>query len=199
MLFHVQLTPLVLAGFKLTETEPRRKRLLTLLTVAGLLGAMLVFLHGTLDTVFEHGGNNTKVYAFKAFSWCFENSLLRDVVTAEKSWSPDVFRCTMMGLGGLSMVGLLWLRTSFSWWPLHPLGFAAFGLEWGLWFSFLLGWLIKRTALAYGGGEFSQKINGFFYGLIGGHLAMAGIWGFVGLCAGEAGWLSGSGILPAGA
>lgn len=192
MLFHLQLTPFVLAGFKLTETEPRprRKRLLTVVAVAGLLGAMLLFLNGTMNLVFEHGADNMKVYGFQAWSWGFNNTLLRDTVTAERMWTPDIFKSSMMGVGGLVMAGLLWLRSTFYWWPLHPIGFVAFGAGWGVWFSFFLGWLFKRTALAYGGGEFSQKINPFFYGLVGGHILMAAIWAIIALCGQDAGWVS---------
>jgi hypothetical protein len=182
MLFHLQLTPFVLAGFKLTETEPRRKRLLTWLMVAALLGAGLVFLHGVMSTTFEQGADGVKPYPYRAFSWAFSNTLLRDIVTGERMWSPDLFRLSMMSLGGLAMTGLLILRSTFYWWPLHPIGLAAFGTEWGMWFSFLLGWLIKRTALAYGGGEFSQKVNPFFYGLIIGQFVMAAFWGIAGAC-----------------
>jgi hypothetical protein len=195
MLFHAQLTPFVLAGFKLTETEPRRKRLLTAVTVLGLLGATAIFAHGTMSVLFEQGADNCKVYAFRAFSWAYNNTLLRDMVTAERMWSPDVFRAGCMLTGGIVMVALLVLRSTFYWWPLHPLGMAAFGLEWGMWFSFLIGWFLKRTALAYGGGEFSQKVNPFFYGLILGHLLMAAFWGIVGICGSGASWLTN--IIPA--
>jgi hypothetical protein len=197
MLYHAQLTPFVLAGFKLSETEPRRKRLLTAVMLLGLLGAGAIFLHGTMNVVFEHGADDigSKFYAFRAFSWAFNNTLLRDVVTAERMWSPDGFRCSMMSVGAVTMIALLWLRSTFYWWPLHPLGFAAFGLEWGMWFSFLVGWVFKRTALAYGGGEFSQKINPFFYGLILGQLLMVGFWALVGVCGSEANWLTN--LIPA--
>jgi len=195
MLFNLQLTPFVLAGFKLTETEPRRRRLLTGILLLGLFGAMALFLHCTMNTVFEQGADGVKSFAFSAWSWAFNNTLLRDVMTAERMWSPDGFRIAMMGLGAVVMVGLLWLRSTFYWWPLHPLGFAAFGLEWGMWFSFFIGWLFKRTVLAYGGGEFSRKLSPFFYGLIVGHLLMTAFWAIVGLCGGDAAWLSN--ILPA--
>ncbi len=185
MLFSLQLTPFVLAGFKLTETEPRRKRLLTWLMLAGLLGATLIFLHGTLNTAFEQGAENikhTSSHGFHHWSWVFKNWLLRDVVTRERMWTPDGFRLSMMGIGGGVMSLLLILRSSFYWWPLHPIGLVALGAEGGLWVCFLLGWMCKRAALSYGGGEFSQKLNPFFYGLIIGQLLMAVFWAIVGLC-----------------
>jgi hypothetical protein len=45
------------------------------------------------------------------------------------------------------------LRHRFAWWPFHPLIFLVLG-TWQsvtLGFSFLLGWLIKRTTMKYGG------------------------------------------------
>ena len=87
-----------------------------------------------------------------------------------------------MGTGSLAMLGLLILRSNYYWWPLHPIGMVAPGLEWGLWFSFLVGWLLKRTALTYEGGEFSRKIAPFFYGLILGQFVMAAFWALVGVC-----------------
>lgn len=185
MLFSLQLTPFVLAGFKLTETEPRRKRLLTGLMLAGLLVATFIFLHGTLNVVFERGAQdikNTSSHGFHHWSWVFNNWLLRDVVSRERMWEPDGFRLSMMGIGGGVMSLLLILRSSFYWWPLHPIGLAAVGAEGGLWVCFLLGWLFKRGALSYGGGEFSRKMNPFFYGLIIGQLLMAAFWAIVGLC-----------------
>jgi hypothetical protein len=97
-------------------------------------------------------------------------------------WVPDGFRLEMMGTGGAAMVAMLVLRNAYYWWPLHPIGMVAPGLEFGLWLSFFVGWLFKRVALAYGGGEFSQRINPFFYGLIAGQFVNAAIWCVVGIC-----------------
>jgi peptidoglycan biosynthesis protein MviN/MurJ (putative lipid II flippase) len=91
------------------------------------------------------------------------------------------------------MAALLVLRNVFYWWPLHPIGLAATGVG-GAWVCFLVGWLFKRAALNYGGGEFSQRVNPFFYGLILGQFAMAAFWNLVGLCG--SGCMDMSGILP---
>ena len=63
----------------------------------------------------------------------------------------------------------------------------------------LVGWLIKRAALNYGGGGFSQRVNPFFYGLIVGQFAMAAFWNIVGLCGSGCMDISTmAGILPGG-
>jgi hypothetical protein len=162
----------------------------------GHAGAAALFVYGTLGTVFVAGADNVTAPAFNQMvGWAFNNSFMRDVVSAERMWSQDNFRVIMMGSGGAAMLALLVLRSSFYWWPLHPLGLAAFGLEFGLWVNFLLGWIFKRTALAFGGGEFSQRINPFFYGVIGGHLMAAAFWLLVGVCG--SGVPSSMTILPA--
>jgi len=181
MLHVLPLSPFLLTAFKLTETEPRRKRLLTWLMVAALVAGVLIFLHGTLVFAFEKGSQGTKFLGFNCPSWAFNNWLLRDVVNKERMWTPDFWRVGMMATGGVVMTALLIFRSLFYWWPLHPLGMVAIGID-GVWFCFLLGWIFKRAALAYGGGDFSQRVNPFFYGLIVGQFAMAGFWMLVGLC-----------------
>ena len=51
-----------------------------------------------------------------------------------------------MILGGVGfMVFLLFMRYTFIWWPLHPVGYIMH-LSWAtkcLWASFFIGWLLK--------------------------------------------------------
>jgi hypothetical protein len=193
------LTPFFMAGFKLTETEPRRKRLLTALMAGAVLVGAGLFVYGTLALVFERGAQSTNLFQGLNFSnWAFANWLFRDAIGKERMWSPDGFRIAMMSVGGLSMTGLLVLRNAFYWWPLHPIGMAATGVE-DIWVCFLVGWLFKRAALNYGGGGFSQRVNPFFYGLIVGQFAMAAFWNIVGLCGSGCMDISTmAGILPGG-
>ena len=77
------------------------------------------------------------------------------------------------------MAALLIMRGLFYWWPLHPLGYVALSID-GIWFSFFLGWLAKRTVLKYGGGRALPKATEFFFGLFAGQFFMAGFWYIVG-------------------
>ncbi|HOX08191.1 MAG TPA: hypothetical protein PK280_17480 [Planctomycetota bacterium] len=182
MLHVMPLTPLMLTGFKLTESEPRRKRLLTLAMVTFLLAGVAIFLMITMDTTFERGAQNVSLCGDKNTpNWVFNNWLMRDLVNKERMWSFEIFRVGLMIAGAAVMGALLIFRHLFYWWPLHPIGMVAIGVD-SVWFCFLVGWLLKRAALAYGGGAFSQRINAFFYGLIVGQFAMAGFWALLGLC-----------------
>ncbi|MFQ5874023.1 MAG: DUF6784 domain-containing protein, partial [Dehalococcoidia bacterium] len=61
---------------------------------------------------------------------------------------------TSVILGGMFfMIVLLFMRYTFIWWPLHPVGYIMH-LSWAtkcLWFSFLIGWLFKLLILKFGG------------------------------------------------
>ena len=55
--------------------------------------------------------------------------------------------------GVLDTIGLAWLRTRFTWWPFHPVGYAlanSFELDL-LWCQYFVGWICKVATLRYGG------------------------------------------------
>lgn len=85
------------------------------------------------------------------------------------------------------MSGLLYLRSAFYWWRLHPIGYITTDIGQGLWFSDWLGWLIKRSVLKYEGGAAFQRLIPFFIGLFVGQLFMAAFWIVIGLLDGEVG------------
>lgn len=85
--------------------------------------------------------------------------------------------------GGIAMVVLFSvLRLRLSWWPLHPVMF----LLWGtfplvhLWFSFLLGWLIKITVTKFGGAKGYHAAIPLMVGLVAGELLAAFGWALIG-------------------
>jgi len=80
---------------------------------------------------------------------------------------------------GFAVALLLYrLRQSFVWFPLHPIGYAM-GPSWPmiqLWFSTLLGWLLKALLLHYGGLGAFRRFRPFFLGLLIGEYLTAGLW-----------------------
>ncbi len=70
------------------------------------------------------------------------------------------------------------LRQLLVWFPLHPIGYAM-GPSWPmiqLWFSTMLGWLLKALLLRYGGLSAFRLWRPFFLGLLIGEYLAAGIW-----------------------
>jgi hypothetical protein len=63
-------------------------------------------------------------------------------------------------------------RHRFAWWPLHPLLFLVLG-TWQsctLGFSFLLGWLVKKSVTKYGGASLYGRLKPLMVGLIAGEM-----------------------------
>ena len=73
-------------------------------------------------------------------------------------------------------------RLRFRWWPLHPLLFVTWCTSHIAAFSgaFLMGWLIKRSVVKYGGNAWYNRLKPMMYGLIAGELLSAVIPSIVG-------------------
>ncbi|MCG3147138.1 MAG: hypothetical protein PCFJNLEI_00575 [Verrucomicrobiae bacterium] len=84
--------------------------------------------------------------------------------------------------GAVIVGGCALLRLRFTWWPFHPLPLLLFG-SWTLsrlYFSFLIGWLIKLALVKIAGGKVFAASKPFFIGIIVGQIFMATLWMFVG-------------------
>jgi hypothetical protein len=91
---------------------------------------------------------------------------------------PSVAGWTFIVLGALITWLLGWARMRFSWWPLHPLGYAM-GPSWPmiqLWFSMLLAWLFKTAVMRYATVTSYRRARQFFLGLVVGEFSAAALW-----------------------
>jgi hypothetical protein len=78
-----------------------------------------------------------------------------------------------LGFVGVGLFSVLRLR--LPWWPLHPVLFLVWA-TWPavlLWSSFLLGWLVKRLSLKFGGFELVRKLRPLMIGVIAAEIAAA--------------------------
>ncbi len=182
------LMPLLLSSSRASEGMDRRSRRWILWAgFLGVLAAMAVFGWRMLDEIYARGALNSEFWAFGESGWVFGNTLVREILLKERAQSTDWTEVSFVGFGAIVMSLLLYLRSAFYWWPLHPIGYITTGIGSGLWFSVWIGWFIKRSVLKYGGGAAFQKLIPFFIGLFVGHLFMAAFWIVVGLFAGEVG------------
>jgi len=88
-----------------------------------------------------------------------------------------------IGVGGVVMSFLIFMRYRFLWWRIHPLGYAM-TTSWApytVWFSFFLGWLLKYLILKLSGFRGFRRFRPFFLGMVVGEALMAGFWMIVGL------------------
>ncbi|MCZ7646580.1 MAG: hypothetical protein M5U26_15050 [Planctomycetota bacterium] len=80
---------------------------------------------------------------------------------------------------GMAMMFLfVLLRTRVFWWP-HPIGYVVWTGQRAIslmWFSFLIGWLIKVCIVKYGGLAVYQRWKRFFVGMIAGEAVAAIFW-----------------------
>ena len=86
--------------------------------------------------------------------------------------------------GGAALTtALTVLRLRFASWPLHPIGFLLLYTNpvHVMWFSLLIGWVIKVAILHFGGGQLYRSARAFFIGLIVGEAFTAAMWLMVSL------------------
>jgi hypothetical protein len=88
-----------------------------------------------------------------------------------------------VGIGFVMTAALAALRLMFAWWPLHPVGFLMLGTFPGavLWFSIMIGWLLKVLILRFGGAKLYSAARPFFLGLIVGESMAAAFWLITGI------------------
>src|SRR5690606_31460299 len=91
------------------------------------------------------------------------------------------------GAAGTLLLSILRLR--YAWWPLHPIGYL-FMMTWPmaqLWFSIMLGWLVRTVALRFGGAKLYTTLQPAMMGLIIGEAIASATWLVLGLLFSSAG------------
>lgn len=104
-------------------------------------------------------------------------------------YGTSIANWMLMGSGAVFTWILAKLRSLYTWWPLHPLGYAM-GPSWPmiqLWFSLFVGWLLKSLVLRYGGFRGFHAARPFFLGLVVGEFVAAGLWLLIDTISGRPG------------
>jgi hypothetical protein len=111
------------------------------------------------------------------YAWTAEGGL--------STWSAEKIVNTKPHLAWYILVGMV-LAGGFQWlcavspkWPLHPLGLLLIGTWTGhrVWFSVMIGWMLKTLVVRYGGARAYTRARGVFLGLIIGEVLAAAFWG----------------------
>ncbi|MBM3241474.1 hypothetical protein FJZ31_34770 [Candidatus Poribacteria bacterium] len=191
------LMPSVLDGFKLSDSAPpygppvdrgtimNRRNLLSSLCLTIILS--IFFACVTLIFIgYKYGGINTG--HFYGWSTTLEFFRLQNILN--KPVEASMGGVMNLLFGALTVVFLSLMRQRFWWWPFHPLGFVM-GATYPmvlLWFSALLGWLMKWATLRFGGISMYNKLRPFFLGMVLGEYLSGSIWIIVSALSGKIGY-----------
>ncbi|MBD3181538.1 hypothetical protein GF312_04545 [Candidatus Poribacteria bacterium] len=176
--------PHSLEAFKIAhETGMSESRMFVTMMMGaciGIIAAMWILLDG-----FYRLGASARIagYAVNAFG--------REPFQRLQNWlaypsNGDIPALSFMGIGFLFTIILLFLRTRFFWWTLHPLGYALaddYSMQW-FWASLLMGWMLKTIILKYGGIRKYRSAFPLFIGLILGEFVIGSLWSLIGIFGG---------------
>jgi len=167
--------PNQIEGMKLSSiTNTSQTGLAIALTLATVLGIVLGW-GILLDAFFRMGGERWAGKGQEAFSRL--QSWLESPI--ETNWYATA--ALVVGFG--FTVALAAMRSNFTWWPLHPAGFAVSG-SWSMALfapSIFVSWLLKALILRYGGMGAFRPASMFFMGLILGEFMAGAVWGTLGI------------------
>ena len=163
----------------------RNMRLTQWMLLAVVLSIVITFFT-TLTWIHRKGAVNLTHWIFNVGP----GAMRRSVNEILNPSSPNLPGILSAGTGGIIMSGLIFMRQRFLWWPFHPLGYAL-GVTWApsrLWFSTLIGWVIKFLILRFGGFRAFRQGQPFFLGLILGEYFMTAAWQISALKTGVGYW-----------
>jgi len=175
------LMPSALNGFRLAEQCGVRTRGLTPVIGAALIFCLLLTVPILLITLYRHTASPAeRVWWLAGQPTNYFDRLAARLQSPEQPTGSDY---ASMLVGGAIVAALAWARSSFVWWPIHPLGFVM-ATSWAslhLWFSLFLGWLSKVLTTRSSGLRGFVKFRPFFMGLVMGDVLGAAFWITVGL------------------
>jgi len=169
--------PHQLEGFKMVAFETRRYLYLALVGISVVASVSVFWI--MLHLYYKNGAIN-----FGGSGWSMQfgarvfNELERWLSFSTPS---NIFPILGVLLGFSFSVILMWMRTRFLWFSLHPVGFLV-SSDWGmayLWTCMLVCWLVKLTVLKLFGLKAIQKLRFFAFGLILGDFLAGGLWSLI--------------------
>jgi len=175
------LMPALMHGCKARDTVNDRSKKTLVAFILAVVIVVVVSGAATMWGCYHYGANNVH-------AWYYINGPRSVAFNPLQNWidspaGPDPTGIAYMIGGGILSGLLIFMRRTFLWWPLHPLGYImsqGFFESGRVAFSFFLGWLVKVLILKFGGGRWFKRLRPFFLGLILGEFGAAGLWIVIG-------------------
>ena len=141
--------------------------------IVGLISAYWALLHA----LYVHGYSGRPAgQAFACQGW----NRLEGWLSFPQEPRVAATAATVLGAGFTLFLGLM--RTRFTWWLWHPVGYAT-STSWSmgkLWACLFIGWLAKALITRYGGAVAYRQAMPFFVGLVLGEFVVGSLWGIYG-------------------
>lgn len=168
-------------GFKIAQLMKSSARSMMFATVIALLVGLLSAYWGGLHALYVHGYSAKPAGdAFACEAWN------RMAAWLSFPQEPRIGATLATVFGIVFALFLGFMRTRFSWWVFHPVGFATC-TSWSmgkLWGCIFFGWLAKAIITRYGGSVAYRKAMPFFVGLVLGEFVVGSLWCIYGAIAG---------------
>jgi hypothetical protein len=168
--------PQTLEGFKLTTETKANSRGFFKLLVFSMGIAIVVSFWWTLYLVYTQGGG-IMLDAYR-FVHVGQRPMEELHSVVENPVGTSTSKLASVFLSVLFTWFLSAMRWRFTWWRLHPLGYAASTI-WAIhfmWFSMMVGSLMNSVITRYGGFRAYRRSRPFFLGLILGEFLMIGFF-----------------------
>jgi len=167
--------PQMMDSFKLLNAGKLRGRAWPWAAALAIVVMLGVGIPSLLKVLYSHGASTLDTWPFYSYpQWAF-GELDASLRTPEE---PDNWLRLALVVGGAFMLLLLWLHSSFVWWPLSPVGFliaSSYEANRAMWMSVLIGWALTTMIRRYGGLRLYRSMRPAFLGLVlGQYLPSAG-------------------------
>lgn len=171
--------PVMLEGLKMAQvTKVSQRRFMwgmMIGAVVGIFATYWAFLH--LAYTYGTGAK------FASGMWFSQEAYNRLDMWITAPTKPNLPAIWAMIIGAVSCIFLNIVRLRGGWFPFHPIGYAISG-SWSMnlcWSPLLIAWILKLTALKFGGLRLYRKAIPFFLGLILGRCVMGSFWSLYGI------------------
>ena len=165
-----------LEAFKMSERRNINLRHTSIAILLATAIGVVVSFWFLLDSFYRHGHDTAHFHPHSLWYGRMAYGQLENWLNYPRE--ADGPALAFMGGGfGLTAV-LMFLRTRFLWWPLHPLGYVTAD-SWGmfnLWSCIFVAWMIKTIILRYGGLGSYRRAVPFFLGVALGDYIVGFIW-----------------------
>ena len=167
--------PSFLQSFKLAYDQKIPARPLLCLIMACLTVSLCIGLFSVISLGYNIGGLQLEDWWASAAR---EQPVVHAIGFAKGIETNYLANWSWVGVGALATFGMMFARSRFAWFPLHPLGLVMmvpFAMD-SMWASIFLGWLAKTLITKFGGHDSYRKATPLFLGLALGDIVMAVFW-----------------------